>query len=231
MSSIFDELDRDWRGLRTDRRAVVQLADVCALAGVEDLAGLEAYVLEAQRPAADAVLVALVRRAAGGEGLAARVLLQLLLPGVRHLARRWWALGDENERAAAVVAAVWERIHRYPLERRPGRVAANILMDATVELRRSLRGLQHVRPAGFMPGYEPTADTDRHPAVELADALLDAAEAGVITRDEARLIAVSRIGGVPLRQLVEVTGLSLRTLQWHRQCAEAALAGRAGAVA
>jgi len=176
-------------------------------------------------------MVALVRRAVAGDGLAARVLLQLLLPGVRRLARRWWALGDDDERAAAAVAAVWEKIQRYPLARRPGRVAANILMDASVELRRSLRGRQLVLPMGFVPGFEP-ADTDkRHPAEELVEALVDAVEAGIITRDDAQLIASSRISGTPLRQIADETGTALRTLQWHRQSAEAALAGQAAAVA
>ena len=66
------------------------------------------------------------------------MLLQLLLPGTRSLARRWWALGDPDERAAAAVTAVYHRIRHYPIERRPGRVAANILLDAAHELRRAV---------------------------------------------------------------------------------------------
>jgi hypothetical protein len=231
MSSTFDELDRDWRRLRADRRAVTSLEDVCALAGVANLAELEEYVLKASRAAADQVLVALVRRAVADDGLSARVLLQLLLPGVRRLARRWWALGDDDERAAAAVAAVWEKIQHYPVERRPGRVAANILMDATVEVRRSLRGRQLVLPMGFTPGYEPPDTKRPNAAVELVEALVDAVQAGVITRHEAQLIATTRIGGTPLRQMADETGTPLRTLQWHRQCAEAALAGQAAIVA
>ena len=67
------------------------------------------------------MLLALVSRAIDGDGLAARVLLQLLLPDTRALARRWWALGDPDERAAAAVTAVYHRIRHYPLARRPGR--------------------------------------------------------------------------------------------------------------
>lgn len=231
MASVFDELDRDWRRLRVDRRAVGQLREVCAVAGVEDLAGLERYVMDAPRTAADAVLVVLIRRAVDGEGLSARVLMQLLLPGIRRVARRWWALGDDDERAAAAVAAVWDRIQSYPLDRRPCRVAANILMDAAMDLRRAVHRHRNIHPAGFMPGYEPPCDDDVHPAVELAEALVAATEAGVISRDDARLIAASRIGGVPLKAMAEQAGVSLRTLQWHRQVAEDALAARAAAVA
>jgi hypothetical protein len=134
VSQVFDELERDWQRLCGDRRAVARLREVCVVVGAAVPGELERCVEQASRPVADEVLLLLVRRAVGGEGLAARVLLQLLLPGVRRLARTWWALGDDDERAAAALSAVWERIQRYPIERRPGRVAANILMDAGWQL-------------------------------------------------------------------------------------------------
>lgn len=231
MALIFDDLDRDWRWLRSDRRAQAKLSDVCDLAGVDGLEGLETAVQRASRPQADAVLVALVRRALAGEGLAARVLLQLLLPGARRLARRWWALGDEDERAAAAVSAVWARIRSYPLERRPARIAANILMDAAADLRRSLRHGDRCVPVADLRSRQDAGAVDSsHPAVELAEVLVDAVDAGVITRADAELIAASRIVGTPLRQFAEEQGTSLRTIQWRRQRAEAHLA-RSAAVA
>jgi DNA-directed RNA polymerase specialized sigma24 family protein len=221
---IFDELDRDWRRLRSDRRAEARLSDICALAGVERLEDLETAVHNAARPRADAVLAALVRRALAGEGLAARVLLQLLLPGARRVARRWWALGDQDERAAAAVSAVWGRIQRYPLERRPSRIAANILMDADSDLRRSLRRRDRATPVDLSLREDTSAADAPHPAVELAEALVDAVDAGVIGHDDAELIAASRIAGMSLRRIAERRGMSLRTVQWHRQRAEAHLA-------
>jgi hypothetical protein len=172
---------------------------------------------------ADRVLVALVARAAEGHALAARVLLQLLLPGARRLTRRWWALGDEDERAAATIAAVYERIRRYPLERRPARVAANVLMDAELNLRRAVRA---IRPTVDLPRehYELPAE---HPALELAEVLVHAVADGVISASDAELIAASRIAGVRLADLAVRRRQHLRTLQYQRRRAEHALVAAA----
>jgi hypothetical protein len=137
MANVFELLDREWERLAVNRQAARQLPEVCRLAtGAACLGDVEGFVRRADPASADRVLVALVRRAVDEDALAARALLQLLLPGIRQLARRWWAVGDEDERAAAAVAAVYHRIRSYPLARRPARVAANVLMDAAHELRR-----------------------------------------------------------------------------------------------
>jgi hypothetical protein len=169
------------------------------------------------------VLLALVRRAVTGDELAARVLLQLLLPGTRNLARRWWALGDHEERAAAAVTAVWQRICRYPVARRPGRVAANILMDAARDLRRAVPRVTvtlSAEPAG--PGVE--APESSHAAAELAEVLLDAVDDGVLDREDAMLIARSRIAGHRVADIAAHRELGSRTLWDRRHRAERALA-------
>src|SRR5512139_494607 len=101
MGNVFDLLDREWRRLSVDRPARRRLRAVCqAAGGAASLGDVERFVRAAHPADADRVLLALVRRAVDGDALAARVLLQLLLPGTRALARRWWALGDADERAA-----------------------------------------------------------------------------------------------------------------------------------
>ncbi|HEY8524801.1 MAG TPA: hypothetical protein VIL48_07565 [Acidimicrobiales bacterium] len=238
--SVFDLLDREWSRLRGDARAARRLPDVCeAAGGAGSLAAVEGFVRSAGAAEADRVLVGLVARAVEGDTLAARVLLQLLLPGVRRLARTWWALGDADERAAAAVAATYDRIRRYPLARRPRRVAANVLMDAAAELRRAARAAARtagprvttVGPAvaggdgaGIEPLVEPVAGDSVHPAVELADVLADAVDDGRLSRDDAELIAASRIAGTSLSEIARRRGAKLRTLQWRRKRAEAALA-------
>ena len=138
MPTVIEQLEGEWRQLAVDRRAARRLQAAFADAGgASTLRELEQYVREASAADADQVLVALVGPASAGCQLEARVLLQLLLPGVRRLAHRWWALGDRDERAAAAVAAVWHRICGYRLDRRPSKVAANILMDAEKELRQA----------------------------------------------------------------------------------------------
>jgi hypothetical protein len=49
--------------------------------------------------------------------LAARVLLQLLLPGTRRMARRWWALGDPDKRAGAAVYTPHPHLPPHPQTR------------------------------------------------------------------------------------------------------------------
>jgi hypothetical protein len=229
MVSVLELLDREWGRLATDAGAARRLADVCeAAGGAGSLGDVEAYVRAAAAPAADRVLVALAARAVEGDALAARVLLQLLLPGVRRLARTWWALGDAEERASVAVASVYDRIRRYPIARRPGRIAANVLMDAASDLRRAAQrsrfrsGRVHDNFGGENEDWP--AVESLHPAVELVDVLADAVRDGLVTADDAELIAASRIAGTPLTTIAARRGAKLRTLQWRRKRAEALLA-------
>ena len=146
-------------------------------------------------------------------------------------ARTWWALGDDDERAAAALSAVWERIQRYPIERRPGRVAANILMDAASDLRRAVRGAELVQASAAVEREPSDLQDPRDAATELAEVLVDAIEAGVIDRSDAALIAATRIAGTPLREIAQERAMPLRTAQWRRQRAEAALVTSSMAVA
>src|SRR5688572_16841850 len=103
-----------------------------ALAVARDAAQLAVKNRSARGREADPVLLALAGLAAEDE-LAGRVLLQLLLPGTASLASRVrWRYGADAP--AAAVAAVWERIRTYPVDRRPRSVAANILLDARKRL-------------------------------------------------------------------------------------------------
>ncbi|MGH9213473.1 MAG: hypothetical protein ACRD2C_22790 [Acidimicrobiales bacterium] len=237
MASVFELLDHEWRRLRADRVVARALADVRAAAGgAATMAEVEAFVRQASPPEADQVLLALVRRAVVGDALAARVLLQLLLPGTRALARRWWAIGDAEEREAAAVAAVYHRIRSYPIERRPGRVAANVLMDAARELRQCISRVITVPVTGastpldrepgssFAGAERSTASPVPNPAVELAEVLRDAMHAGVVDPDDAALIARSRIGGERVADIAAHRGQRPRTLWDRRQRAEQALA-------
>jgi hypothetical protein len=232
MVSVFDLLDHEWRRLRSDERAARRLPEVAeAAGGACSLDGVERFVRTAGPADADRVLVALVARSVEGDALASRVLLQLLLPGVRRLARTWWVLGDADERAAAAVAATYDRIRHYPLARRPRRVAANVLMDAAADLRRAARAAVPV-PASALEAVDALeASIGRtgsvHPALELADVLTDAVADGLVSAADAELIAASRIGGTSLSEIARRRGAKLRTLQWRRKRAEAALVGAA----
>jgi hypothetical protein len=231
MGNVFDLLDHEWRRLSRDRAAARRLPGVCeAAGGALSLGDVERFVRAAHPEAADTVLLALVSRATERDELAARVLLQLLLPGTRSLARRWWALGDADERAAAAVTAVYHRICHYPLARRPGRVAANVLMDAAHELRRAVPRLITVaaadpgaQTAAWHPVTAPSHGPDPHPALELSELLHDAVADGIVERGDAELIARSRIAGHRVADIAHHRGLRPRTLWDRRQRAEHAL--------
>jgi hypothetical protein len=222
MSTVIQQLEREWKRLALDERAAAELRAACAVAdSATNLAELEAYVRQASRADADQVLLALVGPASNGGLLEARVLLQLLLPGVRRLARRWWSLGDRDERAAAAVAAVWSRICHYPVDRRPMKVAANILLDAEKELRRAAqrRGL----PADALPDELQAPAPNETAAEELIQLLARSVEEGVLSERDAQMIAAFRISGTSLRELAGRYGASYRTVKRRRANAERSL--------
>ena len=235
MSSVFDLLDREWARLGVDRAAARRLRAVCELAGgASQLDDLERHVRAAGPEEADEVLLALVTRVVdGGDQLAARVLLQLLLPGTRNLARRWWALGDPDERAAAAVSAVYGRIRTYPLARRPGRIAANVLLDAARDLRRQVPRVvtTAVADPALHHRSEPVTTPVTNPAAELAEVLADAVTDGLLDLEDAQLIAQSRIGGRRVADIAAGHRLGTRALWDRRQRAEARLAAVAAHVA
>ena len=79
----------------------------------------------------DQYLLQLVRRAAGDE-LAARIVLQRILPPLLAIARRRGRInrGGINEALTETLSHAWELIRTYPVERRPAKIAANLVRDA-----------------------------------------------------------------------------------------------------
>jgi DNA-directed RNA polymerase specialized sigma24 family protein len=232
--TLFFQLQRDWAALSLDpaanRRLAVWRVEDSALAGLDDLGAVQAAAHDRTDPVgADLVLAALARRAPGDD-LAARVLLCLLLPGTKALAKRLWWLDDATERASAAVAAVYERIRTYPIARRPARIAANILADARQQLIRHAR--PHQLPADRVPldaeleGSLPPspARSEPTPAEELLDLLRWAVGAGHLSAEQARLIAASRVADVSCEELGAQVGLCAHSLRRRRQRAERALA-------
>lgn len=233
MQSVFTQLERDWAAECRRPQIASELADACALAGVSGPEQLVPTIRRASPSVADPVMAQLARQASEGSDGAARALLQLLLPGACRLAARWWPLGSSEERAALAVAAVFARIRRYPIDRRPARIAANILLDANQDLdrmsRRVLAERQRTAPLeprllfGHMEPPEPTA------AEELRELIDEAVTAGRVPAHWAALIVATHIEGHDLPTIARETGTPVRTLQWRRRAAEAALVAGAAA--
>jgi hypothetical protein len=172
------------------------------------------------RPRAeDEILAALVRQAQS-DPLAARVVLQALLPGLKALAGRLLLDASEREELwSALLAHCWERIRRYPIERRPARIAANVLLDTlkktTWELKRQRR-LRDQEGGGVQPDQVATSGVD--PDV---DRLIGrAVAAAAISAEEAELIMRTRVDGADLHALARERGLAYHTLKVRRLRAE-----------
>ena len=192
-------LDRDWRRLARGvlpERLRAWAREEAALAAFVEPPRLIAF-LRSDAPAAskDGLLRPLVRLARD-EPLAARVVLEALAPGLTRLAER--VIFDERDRDelwALILGHAWRQIRSYPLERRPAKIAANLILET--------------RRAALA---EFTRDRRRR---ELPPRPL-----GEISADEAELILRTRIDEVPLRQLAAEQGVAYHTLNVRRLRAE-----------
>lgn len=134
---------------------------------------------------ADRALGAVVRRAATDE-LAARVVLQRLLPGLVAVARRRARRAGSSQRAFdEVLASAWIVIRGYPLDRRPRKIAANLVRDAEYE---AFVRARRLRSASERPGLAAEValgsvvvfdDEPTDAAAEVAELLVSAERHGV----------------------------------------------------
>jgi hypothetical protein len=201
MASILDQLDREWDELASSPRArcaVRRWASAhSALAGNRDLAEiLAARRVSARAPAILEALAVLAPR----DELAARTLLQALLPGLVCLASR--SGNDDPAAIDELVSLAWERIRTYPTTRH-GSVAANVLLDTRKRYRKH-RVIE--APRSSMSIIDEPVDGACQPEDEVAGRLLieelcGAERAGVVSSSVLALILRTRLGG---ERLVDV---------------------------
>lgn len=106
-------------------------------------------------------------------------------------------------------------------------MAANVLMDAARELRRTAARTASCTPVADIGAREADGSASTDAASELAEVLVDAVHDGTISWGDARLIAESRIAGTRVAAIAAHHGISTRTLWARRQRAELVLARRA----
>ncbi len=224
--STFADLRQEWASLVQSPAATRDLArwgtEDPTLARFATMAELVAFVERRGSPAAsDTVLAALARRAPADQ-LAARTLLQLLLPALCGLARRQRWIGEADERAQAVVAVAYERIRTYPFERRPQRIAANVVWDTTqrllAERDRQRREPPLAGPEG--PGDCAAAAGVESATEELLALLTWAHQRGHLSSQAIRLIALTRVADVAPAQLVPEFGSDPASVRRRRNRAE-----------
>jgi DNA-directed RNA polymerase specialized sigma24 family protein len=230
----FTALDRDWTALVRSDDATAALDrwhdDVRLRAASLD--ELLDRIWAAPMMEADATCAALARRAAD-DATAARTLLQALRPGLRTLGRRL-ALGAAfDDVDHEVIALAWERIRTYPYDRRPRKIAPNVLLDVRKRYLQRIRaeqpdvGLDEISPRlqPATPSAEDDALDSEIPSLQRAyGTLAMAVAAGAISDTAANIIWQTRIVGASDPDVASELGLRLRTMQRRRQRAERQLA-------
>lgn len=189
-STLSARLDQEWGRLcrRPGVDAAIAAWDVLP-AGAPPLRGLDDLLQRSgyrgrPSPEADDLLRRLVERAAH-DTLAARVVLQRILPGLLGIVRA------EQRRCAAVdafdvlLAEAWLSIINYPTATRPTDVAARLLHDARhrafTNPRRRRRLVETPLPPERLA--EAADPDDRSPFEELTTVLRGARDAGLPERD------------------------------------------------
>ena len=166
-------------------------------------------------PERDLVFCALLRQAKRDQ-LAGLVVLEALLPGLKTLFGGILVeAGESDELLALLLTNAWEQIVGYPVERRPGRVAANLLFDTQ---KATLKELAKRRKATSAPlsGREPAPEQQADGEL----AVLQGLAAGVLNRPEAELILETRFGDRSLHVLAATYGTGYRALLMRRIRAE-----------
>ena len=223
-SDLIERLEAEWPVLAAgplQDRLRCWAAEEPALAGFATPQQLLRHLrgLRGRRAAEDEILAALVRQAQP-DAQAARVVLQALLPGLKALAGRLLLEPDEREEIwSALLAHCWERIRCYPLERRPSRIAANVLLDTLQKTTRELKRQRRDRDelAGDQtPERTATAWDD----ADVERLLRRAVRATAISTLEAELILRTRIDGADLAALARESGISYHALNTRRLRAE-----------
>jgi hypothetical protein len=219
--NVIDALDTEWAALtrsRALRDTLVRWGEEDPALDIADPAALVARVerRDASPAEADRILAALAARAPVDD-TAARVLLQLLLPGCKALVRRYF-VADWDEGAATVVALAYDRIRTYPIERRPARVAANVLLDVRQRVLRSLRRAPST--VSLRSDRRTVGPPAREPATELAEVFRWALRNGHLDERAMRLIVLTRLAGVPVARVAADEGTSEQTLRQRRLRAE-----------
>jgi len=146
----------------------------------------------------DAKLGALIRLTHAGDALAARTVLQAMLPKLGHIARYADISRDRHDdRGQVAVGAFLTTLHRYPIDRRPTSIAGNLALDTlhavTHDRRRAVTvtelGVDDVQSVANAVGRTASAeDPQPNAATELDRVLAWAVTTGAITDAEHELL-------------------------------------------
>jgi hypothetical protein len=213
---LFDALDREWAVLVVSpgiRSTLRRWSDDPVLAKYADLGALIRALRRGARDPehTNEILAALIRRAVVDD-LAARTLLQALIPGLFNVTRRLGGAVIDEELEAQVLTEAFDRIRNYPLERRPRAIAANVIQDVFGRVCRARSRAQN-QVADAAP-LEPSLD----PSVEICELVEDALRAGHLRRCDADLLLSVAVGHDTLTGRAQREGVTYQAMheRWRR---------------
>jgi hypothetical protein len=200
--------------------------DIEVIASLDDLLRHCGYEGRRDDDTADEMLRQVVE-VARHDDLAARVVLQRLLPGLLAIAHRrgHTAPGGSEPVLAELVGVAWELVRSYPVQRRPRHVAANLVRDTEYQafrrpsrLVRALREIPVARPVSDQSLLiDPTDSWLNDPGRQLGEVLRSGRAAGLATDDLELLARLA--AGEPMNALASDLGVSDRTLRTRRALA------------
>lgn len=219
---LFGSLDDDWKRFAPSTiasRALERWSDDPVLARFEDLDAIIATLRggSADPARADQILLALVARASR-DGVAARTMLQALIPGLVNVAKRLGRGEVDEELEAQVLTEAIDRIRNYPLGRRPRAVAANITWDVFGRITRQRRATSRVIPFEHAAEVDPLIPPDLDPSEEVLALIGDALATGEFRDTDARLVAAIAVGHDTIRGRAEREGVTYEAMneRWRR---------------
>ena len=210
--TIIDDLDREWQRLvaagSLDRALAGWRRDDDRLHAFTSAADLVHFLEERQVSGSgqDDVLLALLtigRR----DRLACRLVLQRFLPALKRLAA-WEQPFSLSEWTCHVVAEAFEVVATYPVEQRPTRVAANVVMDVRKRLFLLLSDHRSCQQELGRQPFAPVATApDPAERVELAQLIDWGCRETRLRPDVAELIVSTRVLGFTVKELAQRLGV------------------------
>lgn len=226
MNATLARLDAEWRDLADSTQSTEALAQWQRHdPALGDGGGLDDLLARRRDSAVAPAILAGLARLAPTEPLAARVLLQALIPGLVRLAAT--ACYDDPAALDELVSLAWERIRTYPATRH-GSVAANVLLDTRKRYRqhRVIEAPRNVSTDGMRtPPSTPSAESIAMSRAVMSD-LATARRDGVIDEDSLDLILRTRVVGESLDDLAADRECTVTCLAQRRWRAERRLRAR-----
>jgi hypothetical protein len=214
---LFDALDREWAVLVVSpaiRSTLRRWSDDPVLARYADLGALiRALRAGARDPEHTNQILAALTRRAPVDDLAARTMLQALIPGLFNVTRRLGGAVIDEELEAQVLTEAFDRIRHYPLERRPRAIAANVIQDVFGRVCRARsRAQNHLADAAAPVERSPD------PSVEICELVDEALRAGHLRRCDADLLLSVAVGHDTLTGRAQREGVTYQAMheRWRR---------------